>query len=190
MFNLAGLRPIAAEPLPAIAHWFGFRDTWVNELFEAVTLVPGEQLRGGMNLLAVTRIMAGLAASLAKLPQIKAIVWHPARTAMAPDAFATAVSNWVQGGAFPALGLTALYRDEEGAICTEGLAFFIGQELRIQPAPDKSTGQDAKLAVRLINHLVGNNTLKIPFEMIGSDGEYLSVKSPGSDGFLRVCRKS
>jgi hypothetical protein len=176
--------------MPAAAHFYGFAESPAAEPAEAITLTPGEHLRGGENLLPVVRIMAGLATRLVRLAAVEAVVWHPARAAMAPDAFGSVIANWLKGGAFPALGLTALFRGDDGAIRSEGLAFFTGQELRIEPLIGKTTAQDAKIATRLINHLVGIAAIHQPFELLGPDGEHLSVAPPGHDGFMRVCRKT
>jgi hypothetical protein len=189
-FDLAGLAPAASAPMPTMAHFYGFPERPGPEPAEAITLMPGEQLRGGESLLPVMRTMAGLATRLAALSEVTAVVWHPARCAMAPAVFASAIGRWLAGGAFPSLGLTALFRDGDGAICSEGLAFFIGQELRIDPIISINTEQKAKIAARLINQLVGSDPIHQPFEFIGPNGEKLSVEPSGNDGFLRVWRKT
>ena len=189
-FDLAGLTPAPSGPLPEMAHWYGFREKPRVEVAEAITLVPGEHLQGAENLLPVTRVMTATATRLAALDNVKAVVWHPARSAMAPAVFTTSIGNWLQGGAFPALGLTALFPDGNGAIRSEGLAFFIGQELLIEPSIGISTAQNVKIAARLINHLVGSNTIQQRFDFIGPNGEYLSVEPSGNDRFLRVWTKS
>ena len=188
-FDLAGLAPAMAAPMPVMAHFYGFTKT-VAVPAEAITLNPGDQWRDTANSLPVVRAMAGLAARLAGLAGATGVVWHPARCAMLPDAFAAAIAGWRAGGAFPALGLTALFCDEDGAICSEGLAFFIGQELWIDPLLGKNTTVNAHIATRLINQLVGSQPIHQPFETTGPNGEQLSVVPSGNDGFLRVWRKT
>jgi len=189
-FDLVGLAPAPAAPLPDIAHWYGFRDEPPVEPGEAITLVPGEQLQGAENLLPVMRVMTAMASRLAALDNVKAIVWHPARSAMAPAAFTAAIGNWLQGGAFPALGLTALFPDGDGAIRSEGLAFFTGQELIIEPSIGITTNENVKISARIINQLVGSNTVRQRFDFIGPNGEYLSVEPSDNDRFLRVWGKT
>ena len=48
---------------------------------------------------------------------------------MAPAYFMSAVRAWLVGGAFPALGLTALREEQDGALHSEGLALFTGYEV-------------------------------------------------------------
>ncbi len=189
-FDLVGLAPAAAAPMPATAHFYGFPDATCALAAEAITLMPGDHLRGGQNLLPVIRTMAGLAARLAALVDVTAVVWHPARCAMAPVPFAAAIARWLTGGAFPALGLTALVREDDGAIRSEGLAFFTGQELYIEPLIGKNTAENAKIATRLINQLVGSDPIDQPFETTGPNGEYLSVVPSRNDGYLRVWRRT
>ena len=199
-FNVVGLAPASPAPLPEVAHYYGFTQKPVFTAGEAITLTPGEQLRGMEHLLPVVRALAGVAARLVALSDVMApdlmapnpiaVAWHPARCAMAPTAFAIVTGNWLNGGAFPALGLTALFRDSAGAMCSEGLAFFIGRELRIEPDIGISTSVNAKIATRLINHLVGCGPIHQPFEFLGPNDEHLSVEPVGDDGFLRVWRSS
>ena len=189
-FALSCLAPATPAPIPDMAHWYGFRETPPTDLAEAITLSLGKDLCGGTNALPVIRAMAGLAARLTKLDHVMVVVWHPARCAMAPLAFAAAIGSWLLGGAFPALGLTALFRDADGAIRSEGLAFFTGQELLIEPAPGTTTALDGKIAARLINHLVGIDSIYRRFDFIGPSGEHLSAEPSGNDWLLRVWRKS
>ena|SRR5579863_4603 len=189
-FDLAGLAPAPPAPLPEMAHWYGFREKPRAEPLEAITLIPGEHLQGAENLLPVMRAMTAMATRLAAIDKVKAVVWHPARSAMAPDAFTTAIGNWLQGGPFPALGLTALFPDSDGAMRSEGLAFFIGRELLIEPSLGTTTAQKAQIAARLINQLVGSNTILKRFDFIGPNGEYFSVEPSDNDRFLRVWSKS
>ncbi len=189
-FDLAGLAPAAAAPMPAMAHFYGVPARSDPAPAEAITLMPGEQLRGAEHLLPVIRTMAGIATRLAELADVTAVVWHPARCAMAPDAFAATITAWLNGGAFPALGLTALFPDSDGAIRSEGLAFFVGRELRIEPFIGKNTTEYVKIATRLINQLVGSDTIHQPLDLMGPNGEQFSVEPSEHDGLLRAWRKS
>ena len=101
-FDLAGLAPASPAPRPAAAHFYGFARK-PSLAAEAITLMPGAALQGMENLLPVIRTMAATASRLARLADVTAIVWHPARSAMAPDSFVSTVSAWLAGGAFPAL---------------------------------------------------------------------------------------
>ncbi len=189
-FELSGLASSSAAPMPAIAHFYGISSAFAAMPVEAITLTPGDQFRGMDNLLPVVRIMVGLAARLVELADVIAVVWHPARCAVAPDIFAAAIARWLSGGPFPALGLTAIASDDDGAIRSEGLAFFIENELWIDPLLSKNTTEKVKIATRLINLLVGIGPLHQPFETTGPNGEHLSVEPPGNDGLLKVWGKT
>ena len=159
------------------------------EAFEAITLRPGAHLAGGGNLLPVVRSMVDVAAALVALPEVQAVVWHPARSGMAPAYFAQVVGKWLEGGPFPALGLTALAREVDGGLRSEGLAFFTGQELRIEPVRDESPAQAAKIAIRLINTLVTIPPVFAPCEFTGPGGERLNAEPSGNGRFIRIWRQ-
>lgn len=177
-FDLTGLRPMTA-PLPAIAHRYGLAADFAPHAMEAITIVPGEHLRGGEAMTPVVRAMAGTACDLARATGAAALVWHPARSAMAVEVFARAVAGWLDGGAFPAIGLTALVVDTDGTLRSEGLAFFTGQELSIRLSPG-TPRQAAGIAVRLIDTLVDAEPLRERREFTGPDGERL-IAEPSSD---------
>ncbi len=153
-FDLSGLAPGApAEPF-AFAHRYGLGSAPDTAAAETVTLAPGPHLAGAEGLLPVVRAAAGLAMALAALPGTLAVGWRPARALSAPAHFTSSVGTWLAGGAFPALGLTALHRSPGGAMTSEGLALLTGQELWLEPAAGSQPADDARLAVRLIDRLI------------------------------------
>lgn len=176
-FEVYGLAPGQAETKPEVAHRFGLADDWSNEPMEAVVLRPGAHLAGAGAMLPVVRGGVALAAALADGTAASAVVWIPARSAMAPAYFAATVDDWLGGGAFPALGLTALAPSALG-VASEGLAFFIGQELEVH---GKDVRHSGRIAVRMIHALTGQGPLTAPTEFIGPEGEPLLAK-PVSDG--------
>ena len=186
---MTGLAPAAAEVFPAIRHRYGLPEGGEGEC-EAIGLYPGAHLGEGANLLPVVRVLTGLAAALLTLPQARAVVWHPAGTAIAADQFAQAIDAWLAGGAFPALGLTALVRESDGALCSEGLAFFTGQELRVEPTCGETLGDLGKIAVRLVHRLVDSESVQSRQNITGPNGERL-IAEPREDGrVVRVWRDS
>lgn len=188
-FDLTGLDPALPAPMPAVAHWYGLPAGFAAPV-EAITLLPGEQLLGDETLLPVVRIMVGIAARLAGLAHVMAVVWHPARSVLSPQGFVVAVDSWLNGGAFPALGLTALVGDEQNGVRSEGLSFFIGRELLVEGSAGMTTAQNAKMAVRIINKLIGIDAIHHALEFMGPNGEQLCVAPSADGGFLRVCRKT
>lgn len=153
---------------------------------EAVTLGPGPHIVAGRGLLPVVRVLAAIGRRLADLPHIRAVGWLPAGSWMEPGYFRRVVGDWLDGGAFPALGLTSLRRESNGAMVSLGLGLLIGQELRFEPERTLSAAAVARISVRLINELIANGPLDEPREFVGSDGEVL-LAVPVRDGSqLRV----
>jgi hypothetical protein len=156
-YDLKGLSPGKPDAPPPVAHRFGVGP----EIGEALALAPGPHLSAGRAMPPVIRGSVAIAAELAKLPGVEAVCWHPARSAVAPAAFTRSVESWLGGGAFPALGLTSLYFSPDGRTWSEGLKLFIGQELCLDEG-EGSQSDAIKLAVRLIDRLVGHGPLLRP----------------------------
>ena len=188
-YDLIGLAPGAAEMFPTIRHHYGLPDSFGGAI-EAVALYPGEHLGEGANLLPVVRVMTALAAELLALPQAQAVVWHPAGTALAPAQFREAIGAWLAGGAFPALGLTALVREADGALRSDGLAFFTGQELRVEPTCGKTPSEAGKIAVRLVHRLVDSEPVRSRQKITGPNGERLIAEPREGGRVVRVWRDS
>ena len=180
-FEVAGLGPEGGAPVPPVAHRFGLAREWRADALEAVILRPGEHLAGAAAMVPVVRGCVALGAALAAQTDAVAVVWIPARSAMAPDYFAATIGDWLGGGAFPALGLTALVPGEAG-MASEGLAFFTGQEIDVRASEPV---QASRIAVRLIHTLVDHGPLTAATSLTGPDGESL-VAEPGDGSRVRV----
>ncbi len=150
-FDCHGLAPGSAPDLFVAATLLGLASA---PLGEAIALQPGPHIASGASLLPVVQVLLTLAAELAKLPGVQAVCWHPAECCMSPDYFARIVADWRAGGAFPALGLTALIRQDDGALASRGLNFFLGQELLLSSELGLAPEAAGKLAIRLIDQLV------------------------------------
>lgn len=187
-FDLSGLSPAAPEPAPPLVHTFGYDGKAPPDATEAVLLSPGSHLAGGQAMLPLVRTMAGLAARLAALPGVQGVSWHPARSLVEPALFIRMVAAWLGGGAFPALGLTALSRDPDGGLRSEGLSFFIGQEVRIEPFEGSPLPAAPRIAVRLIHSLVEDGPVHAPVDLEGPDGERLVAEPSANGAFVRVWR--
>ena len=180
-FEVRGLAPNGGEPVPPIAHRFGLENTWSGDAMEAVVVRPGAHLAGAAAMLPVVRGCVALAAALAEQTDAAAVVWIPARSAMATDYFGSVIADWLGGGAFPALGLTALVPTATG-IESEGLAFFTGQELEVVADP----GRTGRIAVRMVDLLVGHGPLTAPTPLTGPEGEPLLAEPVGDGSKVRV----
>ena len=166
-FDLRGLAPTdPAEPC-APGHSYGFAEDAADEALEAIDLVPGGHIAAGGGLQPVIRALAGLAANLVLNLQVAAVIWHTAGTRMEPRYFARSVLDWLAGGAFPALGLTALLPSGDGSVASHGLAHFTGQEIQMAGAPGETHADTVKLALRVIDYLVRKGRLTQAQEISG-----------------------
>lgn len=184
-FELGGLAPGHGEPLPPVVHRFGLAPGWSGEGLDAVVLRPGPHLAGAAAMMPVVRGCVALASSLANHTGALAVVWIPARSAMAPNYFEAVTEEWLGGGPFPALGLTALVQGAEG-IESEGLAFFTGQEIEIVADTAGDPARAGRIAVRMVDVLVEHDPLVVPTRLTGPAGEPLLAEPVGEGDRIRV----
>lgn len=175
-FDLLGLSPGPCVRTPVIAHRFGCDPDFDPEAVEAMALVPGPHLLDGANSLPIVRAMLDLACGIARrVPGVRTICWSPARTAVALPMFCKSVEAWLAGGAFPALGLTGIALREDRLLASEGLAYFVGQELVIGAELSRNRIRATKLATRLIHEIVGSGRIERPREYRADDGAMLML---------------
>lgn len=177
-FDCGGLAPAPAGMLPPRGALLGL-DT--APMGEAIWLAPGAHIAAGRGLLPIVRVLAGIGSRLATLPELKAVCWQPAGSWMEPGYFRRVVQDWLDGGAFPALGLTSLRRESNGAMVSLGLGLLIGQELRFEPERALPAATIARISVRLIHELIASGPLLEPHEFQGPNGEAL-LAVPVRDG--------
>lgn len=183
-FDLVALQPADAlvpdRPVQRIGMGEESGSGW-----EAVSLMPGEHIASGATMMPVVRTMAGLGAGLAVSLSARAVCWEPAGSWVEPHFFAKTVNAWLGGGAFPALGLTSLTHKADGTLRTTGLFHLIGQELVLETeGSDGATA--AKLAMRLIDHLVSEGALRGQRSMTLPDGVTLIASAEEAPGTLWV----
>lgn len=172
-FDCCGLAPGTASATPPAETLLGLS---IEPEGEAISLAPGPHIADGAALPPVLRMLLALAVDLARLPGVLAICWHPAKSAMEPAYFIRIAEDWLGGGPFPGLGLTVLKRQQSGGLTTQGLAFFVGQELAIEPDKGFKPAEMAQLAVRLINELM----------QLGPVSEPREFALPGSPAVLAI----
>lgn len=131
-FDCDGLAPVVSSSVALPPAAYGFSQEPQCDRLEPVRLYPGAHLSGGLSLAPVTRALLALGAELAVGLPVRAVVWHPAGTAVEPQRFSRSVLAWLAGGAFPALGLTALTRLGDGIVVSRGLSHFAGQEVTVR----------------------------------------------------------
>ncbi len=180
-FDLLGLEPANSAVLPPARQFFGFPQDAERFDFEAIVLRPGPHIAAAGSMMPVVRVMTALAAQLVEAFPVQAVCWEPAQSWMEPKYFSRIVETWIFGGAFPALGLVRMERDDSGTVTSECLSFFVGQEVRVAAVPDENPAETVKRAVRLADHLVRNGPLTGP-DRIDAGGGTILMAEPSRDG--------
>jgi len=186
-FDLTGLSPGPPAAPPPFRRSLGLEEDEVHTL-DALTLSPGPHLAGGSGMVPILRTLAALGGSLAQLDGVRAVSWHSARCWSQPNLYREGVARWIDGGVFPALTLTSLVMTSDGGMHSEGLALFTGQELRLEPELVQDPAAAAKLAVRLIDHLVERGRVVGREAIAGPDNVSLRLEPSANGQFVRVWR--
>jgi hypothetical protein len=121
--------------------------------------------------------------------EVIAVAWGPAGAMIGRRFFESATSAWLDGGPFPALGLTAFVETPDSAIESVGLAFWIGQELRIEPPLVSDRVAATRLGIRLVNHLVLAGGLAEDDHIVAPDGTRLVLRPSRSRAIISVWRE-
>lgn len=187
-FDLTGLPPGVSDRRPDCAYVFGFSPAALPTDCEAITLVPGPHLAGGAMVFPIVRLLASLTAQLATALQARCVGWHSARSCSSKEYFVQGVNQWIEGGVFPGLGLTALQTHETKGVLSEGLALFTGQELQIPRETYDDPAQAAKVALRIINWLVEHGRIDSVESFTGPDGVPLWLEPVENSAMLRLWR--
>lgn len=189
-FDLSGIAPGTASGLPDFAHRFDLPGLPAADGYEAVTLRPGPHLAAGDNSPPLIRSMMALACDLVReFDDLEAVGWGPAGSAIGRRFFESVTAAWLDGGPFPALGLTAFAPTPDGALQSEGLAFWIGQELRIEPPLGADRVAATRLGIRLVNHLVLTGAPEADDHITGPDGTRLVLRPSRGRAIISVWRE-
>lgn len=190
-FDLIGLAPGEGAGFPLPVHRFGPPDAEPADLrgCEAIALQPGPHLVAGARGLPVMKgLLAVASALLVGVPQARGAIWPPARAFLAPDYLASIARAWLDRGAFPAPGLAALADTSDGGLCSQGLAWFAGQELRIAPALAKDRAAGIRLGLRLIERLAAEGRITAQQAAMGPDGDRIVLEPTRAGTVVRVRR--
>ncbi len=189
-FDLMGLASGDASRFPDIEHRFDLQGVPTALSFEALQLVPGQHLSGGERSMPVIRSLIALARDLTHhFTDLAVIVWPPSQSAIGRRFFESISTAWLEGGTFPALGLTAFRETIDGALQSVGLDFWLDQELRIEPPLSQDKVAATRLGVRLINQLILLGGLEESERIIAPDGTPLVMRPSRNRKFIRVWRE-
>lgn len=188
--DLSGLAPGPAAAFPQFLHRFDLPTLPKAADHEVLILRPGPHLVDGGKSMPVLRAMLALGCDMVRqLPDLLAVGWTPAASAIGRRFFESATTAWLEGGPFPALGLTAFAETSDGALESVGLAFWIGQELRIEPPLSHDRVSATRLGIRLINHLVIIGGLEGDDRIVAPDGTRLVLRPSRSRALISVWRE-
>lgn len=186
-FDLVGLAPGEAYGFPSIEQCFDLEAQPNDFRSEALYLFPGQHLAGGARSLPVVKGLIALARDLTHhFDNLEAVVWPASQSAIGRRFFESVATAWLDGGPFPALGLTAFRTTVDGALQSVGLGFWIGQELRLEPPLSADKVAATRLGVRLVNHMVLAGTLENEERITAPDGRPLVLRPSGNRKFIRV----
>jgi hypothetical protein len=189
-FDVVGLSPGPQSAFPEIVHRFDLAELPQADSYESVTITPGPHLAAAGRSLPVMKAMLALACDLTRhFDNLEAICWVPSRSAIGRRYFESVVAAWLEGGPFPALGLTAFVEADGGALASVGLDFWIGQELRIEPPLGADKVAATRLGIRIINHLVLAGGLDALDRITAADGSRLVMEPLPRLKTIRVWRE-
>lgn len=188
-FEIKGLAGGVPAPPPPVGHRYGLPPDLDGARLRAVTLHPGRHVAAGATMPPVLRGLALLAARLAVLPGACAVVWHPARCWSLPSRFRDAVLGWFHGGQFPAYYLAALRETGDGGMQSEGLAVFIGQELRLEPELVIDQAEAGKLALRLLHWLCEHGRVGDARSVAAGELADVRLEPSGNGRFVRAWKQ-
>lgn len=183
-FDCLGLAPGPAMARPEHGALLGLQEEPAQ--CASIELVVGPHLADAAAMLPVLRAQIGLALRLAALPGLEAVCWRPARSWMAPAYFRKIATAWLDGGAFPALGLVTFDVNESGVLRSTGLHFLIGQELQIDGHGSTDRAALVRIAIRLVHELVQAGPITGPITLVGPDSQGLAARPTAGGTMIEV----
>jgi len=189
VFDLCGLAPGppgAAERCEFTTDLEGEATEWSARGLEAITLGPGPHLQGGEAVIPVVRTMCWVGAQLSELSGVEALAWHAAGSWISPSFFRSSTMHWLDGGPFPARGLTAHKPTPDGGLQTVGMSFFTGQELRLEPELVEEPKSATRLAVRLVHWLLEEGALREDTQIELAQGDRFLLRPARYGNLVRV----
>ncbi|MEL7317282.1 MAG: hypothetical protein AAFN04_01430 [Pseudomonadota bacterium] len=188
-YDLRGLAQGPGCGFPRADHKIDLDPQIAPSRYEALHLLPGHHLAGGHRTMPVVKGLIATARDLTHhFSHLEAVVWPASKSAIGRRFFESTTTAWLDGGPFPALGLTAFRQAIDGAFQSVGLEFWIGQELRIEPSLVSDQVTATRIGVRLINHLILMGGLEKDDLVTAPDGTRLALDLSENGRYIRVRR--
>ena len=186
-FDLIGLAPGEGTQAPPIETRIDCDQSISDVSANSLQLVVGEHLSGAEGTMPVLKGLLRLSRDLVQhFEQICSVIWPHSESGIGRRFFESSTTAFLEGGAFPALGLTAFRAAIDGGLQSVGLAHFIGQELRIEPELANERIAATRLGVRLINQLVLSGPLSSVEQVVAPDGSLMTLEPSANGRFIRV----
>ncbi|WP_394728301.1 hypothetical protein [Altererythrobacter sp. GH1-8] len=189
-FDCVGLAPRQPCESPPVAFRFDIEEKLELHSLEGIQLSPGSHLTGGGRSWPVLRGLLGLARDIVHhFEDARIACWPPSQSAIGRRFFESTITAWLDGGPFPALGLTAFADESDGSLVSVGLEHFIDQELRIEPELASDRLSATRLGLRLVNQLVLVGGIEQSERIVGPDGSRLLLRPSRNGKYVRVSRE-
>jgi hypothetical protein len=189
-YDLEGFAPGDSVSMPYSENTYDLKRAPSASDHSALLLRPGPHLSGGHKTIPVLRGMVAVARELIiGFPEMRAVIWRPARSAMGVRYFESIASAWLDGGPFPALGLVSYRATMDGGLQSIGLGYWLDCELRIEPELASDKVYATRLSTRLVNHLLSVAEIDQEQGLITSDGQRILLRRSRNRSFIRVSRE-
>lgn len=180
VFDLTGLAPGRTLVAPMPRHGLGIAIDASADC-EAIGLAPGHHLAGAANTKPVVRTLLRIAAELAgNLANVLGAMWVPGGTVVERTMFLRAIDGWLSGGPFPADSLTGCSWQADGSLASDGLAFFAGREVLLDPRLCADPAAAIRLLIRLVARRVDNRIVGGQEMVTLDDGSIVRVAIDGA----------
>ena len=183
-FDFLGLAPGAPVPIPELGADAVVQASILPSRTEASLLRLGPHIAAGTGNLTILREWFGLAHSLALAFDGSALCWAPGGIVLGVERFGTRLEAWDARGEVPVALLGTFRRTLDGAVQSHGLAFFIGQEFRIEPQLVR--GDEDALARLIFRHLFYAGRQDETGQLSAPDGMALRLEPSRNGRFVRV----
>lgn len=183
-FDLVGLAPGPAVPVPEMGENDAIRATILPSRTDAVSLRLGPHIAAGRRSVAILREWFALAAGLAESFGGTGLCWVPGAVAISLANLKHNLAAWDARCEVPVNLLASFRRTLDGAVQSHGLGYFTGQELRIESP--LVGGSEEALARLLFTHLFYAGAQQGSAQLAAPDGHPLRLEPSGNGRFVRV----
>ena len=183
-FDLVGLAPGPAIPVPDIGEGGAVLRASKRSMVDASSLRLGSHIAAGARSLTVLREWFGIAEAIASAFDATSVCWVPGSIVIAPDRLAEALHAWDTRGEVPVTLLASFRATLDGAFQSQGLAYFTGQELRLEP--QLMRGEEELLARLIFTHLFYAGKQEDTIQLAAPDEHALRLVPSGNGRVVRV----